>query len=304
MRSRVSIFLNDLMLDEILYLEEELDRRKSKFRRTYSVLAVQADRPVLRTEVLRELGGFAKNLRKYLSSSAASGGGVLLAYSPEVSILLFKTVSGASRTCASLFSELPEFNGRSETGTLRIGVKMGLATGVDTLAPGSPRSVRKSPLVRRANELAWRGTSNTLLLDENTYLEWPDKGALMLVPFDVDGQHTYRVLPELINLRQTQYDNAALLTFLRQITDGGIPTLKYDMIRIDDGPGHSGTIDNDAKMHLMFEAYFPARGENLSFREVIAVSDYAERMDAVKRILSSMGLALVRQELSVSTVNG
>ena len=49
----------------------------------------------------------------------AQGGGIQLAYSPEVSVLMFSTVEGASRTCSALLSGLPELNGSALTDRIR-----------------------------------------------------------------------------------------------------------------------------------------------------------------------------------------
>lgn len=295
MRSRLSLCLNDLTLDEILHLDEELDRRKEKYHRNYAVLSVQADRAVLHADHALDLGLFAREMRRYISGSAAAGGGTLLVYSPEVSVLLFNSVLGANRTCGALLSGLPEFNGRFGRQTMRIGVKLGLASGVDILAAGSLRCVRGSALVRRANQAAWRSSANNLLMDENSYQEWPDKFSVMLVPFDIDGQHVYRVIAGTLDVNGGKWDNEGLLRFLRQVSDAGIPTLKYDMERISDSSA------NDETLELVIEGYDTVRGRNLSLRERIKAADFSERMDTVKRMLSSMGLALVRHELSAGS---
>ena len=294
MRSRLSLCLNDLTLDEILHLDEELDRRKEKYRRNYAVLSVQADRAVLHADNMLDLGLFAREMRRYISGGAAAGGGTLLAYSPEVSVLLFNAVQGANRTCNALLSGLPEFNGRFGRQTMRIGLKLGLASGVDTLAAGSLRCVRASALVRRANQAAWRSTSNSLLMDENSYQEWPDKFSTVQVPFDIDGQHVFRVIPNTLGV-SSKWDNEVLLRFLKQAIDAGITTLKYDMERAED------PVPGEDSLQLVVEGYDAQRGRNLQIRERIKAEDFAERMDAVKRILSSMGLALVRHELTAGS---
>jgi hypothetical protein len=296
MRSRLSLYLNELTLEEILYLEEEMGRRKEKYRRNYAVLSVQTDRPLLQLENILDLSRFTQDMRRYISASAAVGGGIMLAYSPEVSVLLFQTVDGASRTCSALLSGLPELNGRYGKPTMRIGVKLGLASGTDTMAAGSPRCVRSSPLVRRANQAAWRSSSNILIMDENSYQEWPEKYSVALVPFEIDGQHLYRAVPGMLGKQNGNYDNESLLKFLRQVSDAGIPTLKYDMERVVDNTG-----DDHEKLRLLFEVYDMKRGKNLTFSEMIHPEDFSDRIEVVKRMLSSMGLALVRHELSAST---
>jgi hypothetical protein len=294
MRSRLSVFLNDLTLEEILFLEDELDRRKEKHRRNYAVLSVQTDRAVMRSENLQDLAAFAREMRRYISASAATGGGTMLAYSPEVSVLLFNSVAGASRTCSALLSGLPEFNGTAGRKSMRIGVKMGLASGVDTLAPGSPRSVRASALVRRANQAAWRGPTNTVLMDENCYHEWPEKYAVTPVPFDLDGLHIFKAIPELLGSSGKKYDNEALMTFLRKAADAEVPTLKYDMERPE------GDYSSDV-VELVLEGYDVRNSRNLVFRERIPAIDYADRIEVVKRMLGSLGLALVRHEFSATS---
>ncbi len=302
MRSRLSLFLNDLTLDEILYLAEELDRRKEKYRRNYAVLSVLADKPVLRPANLNDLSTFTREMRRYITGSAASGGGTLLAYSPEVSVLLFNSIVGAHRTCSALLSGLPEFNGRFGSQALRIGIKMGLAAGQDTLAPGSQRCVRASALVRRANQAAWRSASNTLLMDENSFQEWPEKFAVVQIPLEIEGEHVYRVIPGMLEQESLKYDNEALLDFLRSVSDAGIATLKYHMARVEiaETEDLERVAPEGGVMHLLFEAYDPQQGCNINFQERISAAESSDRMDVVKRILSSMGIALVRYEISVS----
>jgi hypothetical protein len=296
MRSRLSLYLNDLTLEEILHLEEELDRRKEKYRRNYAVLSVQTDRPLMQLENILDLGRFAQDMRRYVSASAAVGGGTLLAYSPEVSVVLLNTVDGASRTCSALLSGLPELNGRYGKPTMRIGVKLGLASGTDTLAPGSPRCVRSSALVRRANQAAWRSSTNMLMMDENSYQEWPEKYSIAFVPIDIDGQHLYRAVPGMLGKQNANFDNESFMKFLRQVSDAGIPTLKYDMERVP-GPENGA----EETLRILFEVYDPKREKNLTFSETIQPGDFSDRIEVVKRMLSSMGLALVRHELSATT---
>ena len=89
MRSRLSLYLNSLSLEEILYLEEEIDRRKDRYRQTYSVLSIQTDRRITQVNTPSNLGAMTRDLRKYIADCGAQGGGIQLAYSPEVSVLMF-----------------------------------------------------------------------------------------------------------------------------------------------------------------------------------------------------------------------
>lgn len=296
MRSRLSLFFNDLALEELLYLEEELDRRKEKYRRNYAVLAVQSDRPVLRTENMPDIERFHRDMRRFISGNAAVGGGALLYFSPEQSILLFNGVSGASRTCSALLSGLPELHGNYDNPAFRIGLRLGLASGHDTLAPGSPRSLRSSPLVRRASQSARRGSSGTVLMDDNSYHEWPDKLSVEPVPFEIEGQHVYRAVPGTLGRTKAHYDDEALLVFFRQVAEAGISILKYGLERMERNAA-DGAIAIPV-VRVAFEAYDPGSGRNLIFGEEISVSDYGDRIESVKRMLSSMGLALVRHEAS------
>lgn len=298
MRSRLSLFFDDLALEEILFLEEELDRRKEKYRRNYSVLVIQADRSVMRSENAAGLDRFHRDMRRFVSSNAAVGGGTVLYFSPDVSVILFSSVAAASRGCSALLSALPELHGQYRDPGLRIGLKMGLATGHDMLAPGSPRSVRASQLVRRASQAAARGTAGVVLMDDNSYHEWLDKLAVEPVPFDLDGQHMYRAIPGMIGRTKARYDDEALMGFLRAAAAANIPTLKYDLERLD-----SSEIPGDIppnSVRVKFEGYDAGNSRNLIFTEIIAISDYGDRIEAVKRMLSSMGLALVRHETSAS----
>ncbi|MFZ5434244.1 MAG: hypothetical protein ACOZB3_10765 [Calditrichota bacterium] len=303
MRNRLPLFLNELSLEEILFLEDELERRKEKHRRNYSVLVVQTDKPILRVENHADLAQFARDTRRYISGSSAVGGGAVLAFSPEMSAVLFNSVADAGRAAAALLSALPELNGRYESMALRFGVKMGLTTGMDTLAPGSPRSVRQSPLVIRANRLAFRSAANTLLMDQNSYAEWQDKQSVVLAPFDVDGERAYRVIPGIFSNASSRYNNDSLVEYLRQVANNDIPTLKYDMEHVEQN-GDSGSMNavTDRSVQLILEAYCPKQGRNLVFRETILAADFGERMDAVKRIVNSMGLALVRHSLADTAI--
>ncbi len=301
MRSRLSLYLNDLSLEEILYLEEELERRKEKYRKHYAVLSVQTDPPVLRAESALPLQQLTRDLRRYMGECAAVGAGTILTYSPEMSVLLFHSVENASRTCSALLSGLPELNGRAGHTSYRVNLKMGIAAGTDILAPGSPRCVRKSILVKRANQCAWRSAAGTVMMDENSYQEWPEKFSAVRVPVEIEGQHIYRAVPGTIGRDSDRYDNEALNTFLNKVCDAQLGTLKYGTERIDAkdiGSSWGTAVDS---LELRLEAYDPKTGRNLSYSERIAIADYSDRMETVKRLLSGVGLALVRHETSVTS---
>lgn len=301
MRSRLPLYLNSLTLEEILYLEQEVDRHKERYRRHYSVLAVQTDKPILRAENAADLQRFARDVRRYMQSSSAQGGGAVLMFSPEVSIVLFNSVKDAAKASAALLSALPELNGRYGSPSLRFAIKMGLATGLDTLAPGSPRSVRRSSLVPRASGLALRSAPNSLLMDEGSYAEWPERQSVIPAPFDAEGRTLYRAIPGIFSSASGQYDNESLMVYLKRVVARGISTLKYTMER---SPVDSGSITDDPVSHpvrLTLEAYDPEQARNLLFEERTDPRDFADRMDVVKRIVNSMGLAMVRLDQGVGS---
>jgi hypothetical protein len=299
MRSRLSLYLNDLSLEEILYLDEELDRRKEKYRKHYAVLSVQTDPPVLRSDNNLPLAQLSRDLRRFMGECSAVGGGTVLAYTPEVCVMLFHSVESASQSCSALLAALPELNGRSGKQSYRVGLKLGLASGTDTLAPGSARCVRKSPLVKRANQCSWRSASGSLMMDENSYHEWPMKYSAVRVPAEIDGHHIYRVVPGLMSKESNEYDNEALNQFLQTAGKAGIQLLKYGANRVDPGSLNITSWGTPMEMlELLMEAYDTRMGRNLVYTERIAVGDFPNRMEAIKRQLSQAGIALMRQESS------
>ena len=301
MRSRLSLYLNDLSLEEILYLEEELDRRQEKYRKHYAVLSAQTEPPVLRAESHLPLAQVSRDLRRYMGECAAVGGGTVLAFTPEVCVMLFHSVESASRTCAALLSGLPELNGRGITRSYRLGLKLGLASGTDTLAPGSPRCVRKSPLVKRASQCAWRSTSGALMMDENSYREWPSKYSAVRAPIEIDGHHVYRVVPGLTEDELQQYDNEPLSKFLDQAVRAGVQILKYRTERVDTSIINRAGWGKPLEMlELTLSTDRATRSSNGTYTERIALSDFSNRMEAIKRFLSQNGLALLRHESSVA----
>jgi hypothetical protein len=288
-------------LEEILYLEEELDQRKDKYRKEYAVLSVQTDRRILKSSGTLNLNLMARNMRKYTADCAAHGGGIQLAYSPEVSVLMFKSVEGAAKTCSALLSGLPELNGMCEKGSYQISLKLGLACGEDTLAPGSQRCIRTSTLVKRANQAAWRSEAGVLMMDEAAHESWPDSRSVTRVPIEIDGFSIYRIVPGLLG-GDEGYDNDGLNKFLEEIHQAGITTLKYSLERAQATQADAGLSATPvAVANLQLEGYDQRINKNLVYTERLPATGYAERLEVVRRILSEMELALVRLE-TASTI--
>lgn len=293
MRSRLSLFLHDLSLEELLYIEEETQRRKEKYRKMYTVLSVQASEPVMKANSGASLGALAKDMRRFVAEAAAVGGGTIIGYSPELIVIQHNEVEHASMTCAALFSGLAEFNGRGGESSYQVNLKLGIATGTDTLAPGSPRSVRLSSVVKRANQCGWRSSAGVLIIDEATFQRWPSKVSAMRMAFDVDGKQVYRVTAADSGDELDKYDNTQLITFLDLLRKIGVSMVKYDLVHqvSTAQPGAAGMTE------LLLQAYNPATNRNQTHTERVFTINYEERMESIKRRLSAMGMALVRQDL-------
>lgn len=296
MRSRLSLYMNDLSLEELLYLDEELDRHKEKYRKSYTILSVQSSEPVLKTNSASVLAKLSNEMRRFSGECAAVGGGTIIGYSPELTIMLFNEVEHAHATCNALFAGLAEFNGRGGDTSFQVNFKMGMATGQDTLAPGAPRSVRTSKLVKRANQCAYRSAPGVLILDEPTYQKWPAKVSAMRMAFDIDGLHSYRVTAAEAIDETERFDNTGFFAFLELLRKIGVSMIKYDLVHKDKlTAGGAGTTTE-----LLLQAYNPATNRNQTYSETVATPSFEERMESMKRKISSMGMALVRQDLFAS----
>jgi hypothetical protein len=135
------------------------------------------------------------------------------------------------------------------------------------------------------------------MMDENSYEEWPDRHSATRMPIDIDGYSIYRAVPGTGN--GTQYfDNEKLNQFLASVVSSGISTLKYALERHDEPATDSGgawsTPVAIADLHL--EGYNAQLNKNMTYTERLSASGYAERLEVVRRIVSDMGLALVRLE--------
>lgn len=295
--SRISLYLDRLSLDDLMFLEEELQRRKEKFRNDYAVMAIQTEQRTL-TSLRRELlVHLVSDLKRYYNENAASGSGVMLAFSPEASLLLFKDVQSAGKTATQLITGLAELNGRLGLVENRLTLKLGLAFGSEVLSVGSKRSIRHSALVRRAGQCAWKAAASTMLIDEFAMQRWVLRKDAIRMPIDIDGVSVYRVSLYASEAIQRGSDEEQLMLFLKGIVDRGIRTLKYSLLREDaDSLTTSAWAKPVARAVITLEAFDPLSMRNLTFSVRCALSDYAEKVERVRGMVSEVGLGLVKHE--------
>ncbi len=301
MSSRVSIYLESLVLDELLFLESELNRRKSKFKTEHVVMAVQSEQKVLTTFRREVVNLFAKDMRRYVNECAAAGSGVQLAYSPDISLLLFSRVDGAATAASLLLTGLAELNGKHGNDEHRIALKLGLACGVDTLAAGSMRSVRQSVLVRLASQSAWKAPAGTMLMDEAAAHSWTPRHEPVRVPIEIEGASIFRVTPNSATPLKPIADEDGLVEFLEFVKSREITTLKYSLLREEGENSERGAWSTQvATVSITLEAYDPQQLRNITFSTKCALSDYSGNVERIKRMVSDRGLGLVKHEEATS----
>ncbi|MCL4306578.1 hypothetical protein KJZ99_11765 [bacterium] len=297
MGRRLQLYLERLSLDELLFLETEIERRKAKFKREYSVLAIQTEQKLLTVMQRQTLGPIVRELRRHYNESAAAGGGLLLAFTPEVTVLLHRDVSGASVAATQLLTGLAEINGKISNESHRISLKLGLATGVDVLAAGSSRCVRGSSLVRRASQCAWKSPAGSMLIDERSSQLWEPRSAPVRIPIEIEGTPLYRVLPSEVRTSSVEVSDERLQEFLNQAISLGITTLKYGLLREDAGDSSNGAWSKPvARAVITVEAYDANSEKNLTFQTRCALTEYANKVDHIRRMISNKGLGLVKHE--------
>ncbi len=305
MSSRVSLYLDRLMLDDLLFLEAELNRRKERYRREHVVMAVQSEQKLLTTFRRDKLEQITKQLRRYINECAVAGSGVLLSFSPDVSLLLFRDVSGASKTATSLLTGLAELNGKLAMGDNRISLKMGLACGNDVLAAGSMRSVRQSPLAKRASQCAWKAPGGAILIDENVMQRWEPRHEPMRIPIDIDGVSIYKVAPNRPETSTRAAGEDDLLNFVKLVAKKRISTLKYSLLREEaDADTNSAWSKPVARAVITLEAFDPEQMKNISHVTKCALSEYSGHVDRIRRLVSELGLGLVKHEEASSISAG
>ncbi|MBL0061075.1 MAG: hypothetical protein IPP40_06195 [bacterium] len=301
----MSLYLERLLLDDLLFLETELNRRKERFRREHVVMAIQSEQKLLTTYRRDKLEQITKELRRFINECAVAGSGVQLAFSPDVSLLLFRDVPSASKTASHLLTGLAELNGKLAMGDNRISLKMGLSCGSDVLAAGSMRSVRQSALVRRASQCAWKAPGGALLIDENSMNRWEPRHEPMRIPIDIDGVSVYKVSPNRGEAASPVVDENHLLDFLKQVAKKRITTLKYSLLREEaESDSNSAWSRPVARAVITLEAFDPGEMRNISHVTKCALSEYAGHVDRIRRLVSDLGLGLVKHEEASSISAG
>ncbi len=305
MSSRISLYLERLLLDDLLFLEDELNRRKERFRREHVVMAIQSEQRLLTTYRRDKLEQITKELRRYINECAVAGSGVQLAFSPDVSLLLFRDVPGSANTASRLLTGLAELNGKLALGENRISLKMGLACGSDVLAAGSMRSVRQSVLVKRASQCAWKAPGGVLFIDENAMHRWQPRHEPMRIPIDIDGVSVYKVTPNKGEAASPVVDEDHLLDFLKMVARKKITTLKYSLLREEaEADSNSAWSKPVARAVITLEAFDPDQMKNISHVTKCALSEYAGHVDRIRRLVGDLGLGLVKHEEASSISAG
>lgn len=297
MSSRVQLYLERLSLDEIFYLEQELERRKARFRREFSVLAVQTEQKFLVTTSKEALAPINRELRRHINECTAAGSGVQLAYSPDVSLLLFRDLKGAVATATRLLTGLADVNGKLGGDGNRIALKLGLATGEDVLAAGSVRCIRNSVLVRRASQCAWRSPAGTLFIDDRTAQLWEPRHDPIRLPIEIDGIALFRVVPGELHTSAPIADEDRLVEFLDRAVSRGISTLKYSLLREEANENNNAAWSRPlARAVITIEAFDAQALKNITYTTKCALGEYAEKVDRIRRMVSDRGLGLVKHE--------
>lgn len=297
MSSRLQLYLERLTLDEIFFLEQELGRRKLRFHGEFTVLAVQTEQRLLTTVRKEALVQISRELRRHFNECTAAGGGVLLAYSPDVTLLLFHKLKGAVVTANRLLTGLADVNGKLGNDGTRIALKLGLATGEDVLAAGSARCIRSSILVRRAGQCAWKSPPGTLFIDERTAQLWDPRHDPMRLPIEIDGVPIYRVVPGEERTKSPVADEERLIEFLDRALSRGISTLKYSLLREEAAENSGGAWSTPvARAVITIEAFDSQTLKNVTYTTKCALGEYAEKVDRVRRLVSDRGLGLVKHE--------
>ncbi|MBK6767033.1 MAG: hypothetical protein IPG71_12260 [bacterium] len=296
MSSRIHLYLERLSLDELLYLEQEIERRKLRFRREYYVLAVQTEQRLLTTMRGDQLHQVTREMRRHINECTAAGSGVQLAYSPDSSLLLFRELKGAVETSTRLLTGIADVNGKLGNGT-SIGLKLGLASGEDVLAPGSVRCLRSSALVKRASQCAWKSPSGALLIDDRTAQRWEPRQDPMRLPIEIDGGSVFRVVPGGMKTNSFDAEEDRLKDFLNLAVSRSISTLKYSLLR-EEARDTSGSAwaKPVARAVINIEAFDSQSLKNITFTTKCALSEYAEHVDRIRRMVSDRGLGLVKHE--------
>lgn len=300
MSSRIGLTLERLTLDDLLFLESELERRKEKYRRQHVVMAVQTEQRIMTTLNRERLQVIAKEMRRYVNECAVAGNGVVLAYAPDVSLVLFRDAKGASLTATRLLTGLADLNGKIGAGDNPLSLKLGLASGTDVLAAGSMRSLRQSALVKRAGQCAWKSPSGSLLMDEQCAQGWEPRGDAMRLPLEIDGLSVYRATPSVDASATPVADEDRLIEFLNSVAAKNISTLKYFVIR-EEGEAEAGSTWSKpvARAVITLEGFDPTQMRNMSFTTRCAIFDYANKVDRIRRIVSDRGLGLVKHDDSM-----
>jgi hypothetical protein len=297
MSSRVSLYLESLSLDDLLFLEAELNKRKGKFNAEHVVLAVQTEQKVIATLRRDTINQFSRDMRKYINECAVAGSGVQLAYTPDVSLLLFKDVANAAKSASLLLTGLAELNGKHGSNEHRIALKLGLASGYDTLAAGSMRSVRQSVLVRRASQCAWKAPAGAMLIDEVCARAWEKRHEPVRIPIEIEGTPIYRVTPASSAQAQYVADEDRFLEFLDGAVKKGISTLKYSLLREEgEDRGNGAWSKPVARAVITIEAFDSVAMRNISYAFKCSLTDYANLIDRIRRLISDRGLGLVKHE--------
>ncbi|MBK8128626.1 MAG: hypothetical protein IPK53_06655 [bacterium] len=302
MSTRIGLYLERLTLDDLLFLESELERRKEKYRRQHVVMAVQSEQRLLTTLKRDKLAIIAKEMRRYVHECAVAGNGVVLAFSPESSLMLFRDVKSAAATAARLLTTLADLNGRLKAETSSIALKLGMATGSDVLAAGSMRSVRQSVLVKRAGHCAWKAPAGSMLMDEHCAQQWEPRNEALRLPMEVDGITIYRANPAATNNTATGADDDRLIAYLDAVVSKGISTLKYFLLREDTVDDAEAWTQSNGRAVITLEGFDPSTMKNLSFTTRCPLNDYANKVDAIRRLISDRGLGLVKHEESMPII--
>jgi len=300
MSSRLGLYLERLTLDDLLFLESELERRKDKYRRQHVVLVLQTEQRLMTSVPRDALNVLAKEMRRFVNDGAVAGNGVVMAYTPESSVVLFRDVRSASLSAIRLLTTLADLNGRLKQIGQNVGVKLGLASGDDILAAGSMRSVRKSAVVKRATQCAWKAPTGSLLMDENCAFRWEPRNEAMKLPLEIDGLTLYRTNPALASNSSSGEDEEKLVAYLDALVSKGISTLKYFLLREESRDEQSGQLAQiTARAVITLESFDPQTMRNVTFTTRCPLSEYTAKVDRVFRLVSERGLGLVKHEESM-----